>query len=235
MCKELIMAEDGVKYRLGLDLGTNSIGWAAVELDGDGEPRGVLDVGVRIFPDGRNPRDGTSNAAQRRVPRGQRRRRDRYLKRRGDLVNKLAEFGLGFDLPSDRSDWPSDKHERKEMARRLDPYVLRARALDHPLEPDKLGRALFHLDQRRGFKSNRKAGGEDESEEQKTRAEVSALRKRMEDSGARTLGEFLARRHEGGETVRARPGHELYPDRAMYETEFEAIRAAQGAAPGPER
>lgn len=41
------------EYRLGIDLGTNSIGWAAVELDGGGEPVGVLDMGVRIFADGR--------------------------------------------------------------------------------------------------------------------------------------------------------------------------------------
>ena len=164
------MTESDAKYRLGLDLGTNSIGWAAVKLEGDGEPCGVLDMGVRVFPDGRNPRDGSSNAVQRRVPRGQRRRRDRYLKRRTELVRKLDEFGMGFDLPSDRRDWPSDKDGRKEKAGRLDPYVLRARALDHPLEPHELGRVLFHLDQRRGFKSNRKAGGEDESEAKTTRA-----------------------------------------------------------------
>ena len=43
---------DGTKYRLGLDLGTNSIGWAAVILDDKNDPCGVLDMGVRIFPDG---------------------------------------------------------------------------------------------------------------------------------------------------------------------------------------
>ena len=102
--------ENGAKYRLGLDLGTNSIGWAAVKLDEHGEPRGVLDMGVRIFPDGRNPKDGSSNAVQRRIPRGQRRRRDRYLKRRADLVEALVELGL----------MPTAKDERKALER-LDP------------------------------------------------------------------------------------------------------------------
>ena len=210
------MTIDDTKYRLGLDMGTNSIGWAAVKLGEDGEPCGVLDMGVRVFPDGRNPRDGSSNAAKRRIPRGQRRRRDRYLKRRSELMDTLIECGL----------MPQDKDERKALES-LNPYTLRARALDHRLEPYELGRALFHLDQRRGFKSNRKAGSEGESEAKKTRAEISELRASIETSGARTLGEFLARRLERGETVRARPGQNLYPDRTMYEHEFDAIRAAQ--------
>ncbi len=205
------------RYRLGLDLGTNSIGWAAVKLDENGEPCGVLDMGVRIFPDGRNPTDKTSNAVERRVARGARRRRDRYLKRRDDLMRSLVTFGL----------MPRDEAERKALEG-LDPYALRARSLDHPLEPHELGRALFHLNQRRGFKSNRKVGGgEDESEAKKTRAEINALRGSIEESGAQTLGEFLAQRHERDEPVRSRPGAGLYPDRAMYEAEFDAIRAAQ--------
>ena len=47
------------------DGSTNSIGWFAVSLDADGEPCGVLDMGVRIFPDGRKPTDKTSKAVDR--------------------------------------------------------------------------------------------------------------------------------------------------------------------------
>ncbi len=204
------------KYRLGLDLGTNSIGWAAISLDTNGNPCGVLDMGVRIFPYGRKLTDKTSKAVDRRLARGQRRRRDRYLKRRSELMDTLVEYGL----------MPPDKDERKALER-LDPYTLRARALDEPLSPSELGRALFHLNQRRGFKSNRKAAADDENEAKKTRADISMLRQSIEESGARTLGEFLARRHEERETVRARPDMGLYPDRAMYEAEFDAIRESQ--------
>src|SRR5690606_41494064 len=42
------------------------------------------------------------------------------------------------------------------------PYVLRAAALDHPLEPHELGRALYHLAQRRGFQSNRRSPRRDD-------------------------------------------------------------------------
>lgn len=210
------MTPKGAKYRLGLDMGTNSIGWAAILLDEDGEPCGVLDMGVRIFPDGRNPQNQASNAVDRRVARGQRRRRDRYLKRRSSLMESLVEFGL----------MPSSKSDRKAVED-LDPYRLRARALDEVLKPYELGRAIFHLGQRRGFKSNRKATGDDESEALKTRDAIGELRQQIETSGARTLGEFLAQRHERGETTRSRQGLSLYPERSMYEAEFDQIRKAQ--------
>src|SRR3546814_13940121 len=75
-----------------------------------------------------------------------RRRRDRYLGRRSAFLDNLVRYGL----------MPADADEAKLVAER-DPYPLRARALDERLEPYEIGRALFHLNQRRGFLSNRKA------------------------------------------------------------------------------
>lgn len=49
-----------MNYRLGLDLGTNSIGWCIVDLDENGAPCGIRDMGVRIFSDGRTPKNGAS-------------------------------------------------------------------------------------------------------------------------------------------------------------------------------
>ena len=210
------MSEIHKPYRLGLDLGTNSIGWAAVQLDHGGEPCGLLDIGVRIFPDGRDATSETSNAVQRRVARGQRRRRDRYLSRRNRLMQALVSCGL----------MPDDAAARKELEKQLDPYALRARALDQRLEAFELGRALFHLDQRRGFKSNRKAG-DNKEEDGQVRTAINKLSQRIRESGARTLGEFLARQHKQGETVRARPETGLRADRSMSEAEFKAIREAQ--------
>ena len=203
------------KYRLGLDLGTNSIGWAAVILSEDGEPCGILDMGVRIFPDGRDEKGKASNAVERRMARGQRRRRDRHVRRRSNLMDALVEFGL----------MPQDEAERKELFQ-SNPYKLRAEALDQPIGPFELGRVVFHLNQRRGFKSNRKAD-EDNSEKTKISYRIYELGRNIESSGARTLGEFLARRHMKRGTVRARPELGLYPSRAMYQAEFDAIRRTQ--------
>jgi CRISPR/Cas system Type II protein with McrA/HNH and RuvC-like nuclease domain len=84
-------------YRLGLDIGANSIGWCCLKLGGQTRPAGVLDVGVRIFPDGRNPKDGSSLAAARRQPRSVRRNRDRYAhhsdQRTGEVRERLPYYG----------------------------------------------------------------------------------------------------------------------------------------------
>lgn len=207
------------RYRLGLDIGANSIGWAALSLDdASGDP--ILAMGSRVFPDGRAPEKrsgpGASLAVGRRLARGQRRRRKRYLRRRAALMRKLVAFGL----------MPANKQERKDLAS-CDPYELRKRALSETLKPYKLGRALFHLHQRRGFKSNRKAGGEDKKKATQARMDREGLRQAISDSDNPTLGEFLAGRRERGKPVRARPGQELYPERAMYAREFNEIRARQ--------
>ena len=198
--------------KLGLDIGTNSIGWCLY--DGDT----IRDIGVRIFPDGRDPKSGASLAVDRRDARSMRRRRDRYLGRRSALVDVLVEHGL---LPRDK---PAGRKLHGE-----DPYDLRVRALDEKLAPHQIGRALFHLNQRRGFKSNRKADRvSNANEDGKIASGTKALDQAMEDAAARTLGEFL--HGQDVKRVRMRPeadGYDFYPDRKHYEQEFDAIWSAQ--------
>jgi len=89
---------------------------------------------------------------------------------------------------------PADMQARKALEH-LDPYRLRADALDQRLEAHELGRALFHLNQRRGFKSNRIADSDD-SDKSATRDGMRHLKRALDDCGARTLGEFLASQHQ---------------------------------------
>ena len=201
--------------RLGLDLGTNSIGWALYRLD-DGEtpePVELIAGGVLIHQDGRNPQSRASNAAARREKRGPRRNRDRMLRRRRRVAHLLDALSL----------LPNSEDERAALRNR-DPLQLRSEALDRPLTPHELGRALLAFADRRGFKSNRKADG---GEDGKIRQDTGELRRRMTQAGARTLGDFLWRRRKAGKTIRARLGNGLYPDRAMIEHELRAIRDAQ--------
>ncbi len=207
--------------RLGLDLGTNSIGWVLYRLnDADSpEPIEIVDGGVSIHSDGRNPKNRASNAADRRMKRGPRRNRDRTLRRRRRVAAQLRICGLLPDPAEDRAPW-----------RQLDPLKLRAEALDRPLSRFELGRVLLSFAERRGFKSNRQADG---GEEGAIRASTAELQRRIDQSGARTLGEYLWGRRQRGSTVRARPGGGpylgggLYPERSMIERELEAIRDAQ--------
>ena len=133
-----------MRYRFAFDVGTNSLGWAVYELNLALEPIDLTDAGVRIFSDGRDPKRGDSLAVERRGQRAMRRRRDRYLQRRTYLMDELIKAGLMPAIESDR-----------KALEKSDPYGLRSKGLDHALTLHEFGRALFHLNQRRGFQSNR--------------------------------------------------------------------------------
>ena len=210
------------RYRLGLDVGSNSLGWFVVWLDEKGNPKELGPGGVRIYPDGRDPQSKTSNAVDRRMARGARRRRDRYVKRRSSLMSLLIEHGL----------MPGDVAARKALEV-LDPYELRAKALDQPLLAQQIGRALFHLNQRRGFLSNRKTEKKD-NESGATKQAAGRLQELMQAAGARTLGEFFYGRQRTRQYVRARnrsigakAEYEFYPTRQLLLDEFDAIWAKQ--------
>ena len=139
-----------MRYRLALDLGSTSLGWAMLRLGPDNTAVAVIKAGVRIFSDGRNPKDGSSLAVTRRDARAMRRRRDRLLKRKARMMRTLVEHGF----------FPPDGKARKALEL-LNPYALRAKGLDEALKPEEFARALFHINQRRGFKSNRKTDKKD--------------------------------------------------------------------------
>ena len=214
------MAQQMKPTRLGLDLGTNSIGWCLLSLDSDGEPDGIVRSGVRIFSDGRKPTNLTTKNADRRLARQQRRRRDRYLQRRRHLMELLVQHGL----------MPEDEEHRRKLAK-VDPYPLRAKALDRHLHPYRTGRALFHLNQRRGFKSNRKT---DKSQDGPVKRSVEEFQQKLKERQCRTVGEYLHQLHGERKSVRARRTgtkktdiYELYPNRAMLEEEFGQIWQSQ--------
>ncbi len=219
--------------RLGLDIGTNSIGWWLYEI-AHGQPVSIVDGGVRIFSDGRDAKTGASLAVDRRNARAMRRSRDRYLQRRAMLMKRLAASGL----------MPQDPDQAKTLGL-LDPFALRAQGLDQALPLDHLGRALFHIDQRRGFKSNRKTDGGD-NEGGKIKDATARLDMEMLAKGARTYGEFLHLRRAAATdprqtpAVRTRlslrldegsgksePSYDFYPDRRHLEEEFHKLWRAQ--------
>ena len=209
-------------YRLGLDIGTNSIGWAVLDLDRHGEPVSLRTLGSRLFTDGRDPKTKATLATERRSARAARRRRDRYLRRRTVLLEALVAAGL----------MPAERNAAKALEA-LDPYALRRRGLDEALTPHEIGRTVFHLNQRRGFRSNRKTD-RDAKEEGMIEGGVRRLRDEMTVAGARTLGEYLAMRRDAGTGIRARPRGEgkdrhypFYPHRDLVEDEFEAVWTAQ--------
>lgn len=235
------MTVEKLPLRYAFDLGTNSIGWAVYRLDGypgDRSPtrtiEELLGCGVRLFDDGRNPKDGRSLAEMRRVPRAARKRRDRFVMRRAALIKQLGQIGL----------LPDDRDQRRSLAA-LDPYELRAQGLDHLLKPEQIGRVLMHINQRRGFQSNRRADRKSKADDKGKIAQGTAkLAAALRASDARTFGEFLWRRRSDPagiplpvrqraavririEGQGAKALYEMYPSRQMLTTEFDTLMAKQ--------
>ena len=120
---------------------------------------------------------------------------------------------------------PKDKQQRKELEI-LNPYELRAAAVERQLSSHELGRVLFHLCQRRGFLSNRKDSSDDK-ETGKIKPRISQLRQELDGL---TLGQWLnikrLKAHDASLRFRGEDG-DLFADRAMYMDEFDKIRQFQ--------
>lgn len=231
-------------WRLGLDIGSNSIGWTVLGLEESGhghEPCKIIDMGVRIFPDGREPagtdkktglpKIGESLAVTRRMARGMRRNRDRRLKRIRVFADRLVEFGL---IPQ-KGVAGRNEYKTGRMDMSIDPYEARAKAAVGVVSKNELARALLHLCKRRGFLSNRKTDGEDKEASERKGA-MQGLTAILEEREL-TLGQYLRDRIAFDKHVRFRGAEfddtagtvAIYPTRAMYADEFNAIRKKQGA------
>jgi len=229
------IAEDLV---LGLDLGTNSLGWCLLSAP-NGRPASILAVGARAFDAGMegdiSAGKGESPGVQRRAARATRRVLARRAQRLRKVLHTLQAAGL---LPHGKAEdvlppldaaWleerlsilPQHDPERHRQAHLL-PYLLRKEALDRPLTRQELGRALYHLAQRRGFLTNRKAEPKKDEKPGEVAREIETLRGHMEKAHARTLGEYFAGLDPQKTRIRQR-----WTARGMYLLEFERIWGAQ--------
>lgn len=216
---------------LGLDLGTNSIGWALI----DDKLNKILGIGSRIFPMGvENLGDGDnemSKNASRTGARGVRRQFFRRRLRKKILLKALSENKMCPMTTEDFEDWkktklfPSDKLANWFA---LNPYELRQKALNEKLTFEEIGRIFYHLIQRRGFLSNSRKGGSDDGAIFKGNAKEGkiGIDDTLESIEGKTLGSYLYEIYpkenkpfqDGLERIRNR-----YTTRKMYVDEFELI------------
>lgn len=230
----------GKSQILGLDIGSNSVGWGLVEFEGD-KPAGLVACGVRAFDAGVEGSMETGREESLHTERRQARQRRRQLWRQSNRMENVAEalqdagllpagdvrsgasrHALIVDLDRKLLDeFAGNGLEKGELSRKF-PYVLRANALDESLSPHALGRAFYHLAQRRGFLSNRKDSSKDDESGQ-VKSAISGLAKEMEQSGARTLGEYLST----VDPVHERRIRKRWTARKMYEEEFARVWEAQ--------
>ena len=216
---------------LGLDLGTNSIGWALIE---DNQNK-ILGLGTRIFPMGvENLGDGEgeiSKNASRTGARGVRRQFFRRRLRKQILLKALSENKMCPLEASDFQEWKRNKRfpiEKLTTWFALNPYELRQKALIEKLSLEEIGRIFYHLIQRRGFLSNSRKGGSDDGtifkgNPKEGKIGITETQKNIED---KTLGTYLFEIYpkenqpfqDGLERIRNR-----YTTRKMYVDEFELI------------
>lgn len=218
------MTEKASNLTLGLDLGSNSLGWALIASEENGSKK-IMDAGIRVFEAGLDNLEkdgkGESRNAIRRDARSSRRRLERLSRRLVKLAGILQRNGF---LPEGNID---DSAKRNELFTKLDkeldnPYKLRAKGLDHKLEPFEFGRAMYHVCQRRGFLSNRRETLKKKEDEGKVKKEIGELQKKINESGSRTLGEYFSKVNPHEERVRT-----WYTSRKMYEDEFNLLWDAQ--------
>jgi len=216
---------------LGLDLGTNSIGWALI----DDKLNKIIAMGSRIFPVGvDNLGDGEgelSKNASRTGARGTRRQFFRKKLRKKVLLKELASLNMCPLTNEDFENWKTTKKfPTQELASwfALNPYELRHKALSEKLSFEEIGRVFYHLIQRRGFLSNSRSAGKDDGAIFKGNAKegkigIDETREQIEN---KTLGSYfyeIAPKTnqpfiDGLERIRNR-----YTTRQMYVDEFEEI------------
>lgn len=239
-----------MKNTLGLDLGSNSLGWAILN-DTTGD---ITDKGVVVFPEGIDAANDTlkTPAAIRREKRMGRRMKFRRKLRKWNLLrilirNKmcpLTEIELETWKKSDK--YPTGNKAFIDWLKSTDvtnPYCDRAACLDGKVNPFVLGRALYHICQRRGFKSSRKDAAPDTGDEfadkkaadkklGKVKGDINELSEAIKSSGSRTLGEYffkLMSAEKNAITKTKVRSH--YTGRIEhYIKEFTAIMDAQGIA-----
>lgn len=220
---------------LGLDLGTNSIGWAIVQHNDDSS-YSLLDKGVNIFQDGvAHDKSGEKPmVSERTAARSSRRHYFRRRLRKIELLKVLVKNNLcPYLSDDDLSEWKNyKKYPLKDEFLQWqktdddldknpyhDRYICLTQQLDLSVVSNRymLGRALYHMAQRRGFLSNRKENKKDD--DGKVKDSIKSLSKAMQESGCDYLGEYFYRLYEKGRKIRKN-----YTDRVEhYKKEFSAI------------
>ncbi|MEN9910365.1 MAG: hypothetical protein RLZZ540_3524 [Bacteroidota bacterium] len=223
----------GMAKILGLDLGTNSIGWAIRDNNIDNKNQ-ILDSGVIVFPQGVGEEKGVefSLASERTKKRASRKLYSRRKQRKSDLLKLLIENGMcpltidelhswAFYTKGKSSVYPTENFEFREWLK-INPYEVRNKVSNSSVSNLEFGRALYHICQRRGFKSGRK-----DADAGKDLVVYLQEKEKREEAGNKTLGEYLYGQLEKGEKVRKSKykadENEVNSSRISYIEEFNVL------------
>lgn len=214
-----------MKKILGLDLGVGSIGWALIETTDNNQPVRILDIGVRIVPmnDDNDSnkftkgQDITTNST-RTQKRTARKGYNRYQQRRAALMEELISKGMKPD------------EDLMKLAV-MDLWQLRSDAVTKKLSLPEIGRVLYHINQKRGYKHAKEDSGDS-----KQREYVAIINKRYQELSEEclTIGQHFAKKLKENESIDEngkkfysyRIKDQVFPRKA-YEEEFDKIMLCQ--------
>lgn len=206
-----------IKNILGLDLGTNSIGWAFIEIDDNGTPIRIIAMGSRIIPMSSNDRDeferglSITKNQNRTVSRTQRKGYDRKQLKKSYLKEILNKYNI----------FPSEELLKLPM---LDLWKLRSDSANpnENISAEQLGRILYMLNQKRGYKSARSEANADKKDTDYVQA-VKGRYTQLKDKN-QTIGQFFYDGLYNASTTDSyfRVKEEVYP-REAYIEEFDTI------------
>lgn len=210
-----------VKNILGLDLGTNSIGWALIEVDENHIPIRIIAMGSRIIPLSSSDKEefqrglSITKNQSRTVSRTQRKGYDRKQMKKSDLKKILNQYNI----------FPSEELLKLPM---LDLWKLRSDSANpnENISAEQLGRIFYMLNQKRGYKSARSEANADKKVTDYVQA-VKGRYAQLKDKN-QTIGQFF---YDGLNEANAnnsyfRVKEEVYP-REAYIEEFDMIINAQ--------
>lgn len=202
-----------LKKILGLDLGVSSIGWALIKEENE-KPSEIIGMGVRIIPLDKYESDEFSTGNKitknqnRTIKRTMRKGYYRYVLRRKALTAELKKHNM-FD-------------EKLFHLSQLELWGLRAKSVTEEISLMELGRVLYHLNQKRGYKSSRS----EENADKKDTEYVAEIRNRyqlLKDDG-KTIGQKFY--EELSRNRHYRTKQQVFP-REAYMEEFDTIMRKQ--------
>ncbi len=198
---------------LGLDLGVSSIGWSLVKEEGD-KPSEIIGMGVRIIPLDKDESDEFSTGnkitknQKRTTKRTMRKGYYRYTLRRKALTIELKKHNM-FD-------------ENLFHIPQLKLWGLRAKAVTEKISLNELGRVLYHLNQKRGYKSSRSEENADKKDTEYV-ADVKNRHQKLKEEG-RTIGQKFFEELSKNQYYRTK--QQVFP-REAYIEEYDAIMQKQ--------
>lgn len=205
------------KNILGLDLGTNSIGWALIEVDENNTPIRIIAMGSRIIPLSTSDKEefqrglSITKNQSRTVSRTQRKGYDRKQLKKSDLKKILSKYNI----------FPSEELLKLPM---LDLWKLRSDSANpnENISAEQLGRILYMLNQKRGYKSARSEANADKKDTDYVQA-VKGRYAQLKDKN-QTIGQYFYEElyNANANNSYFRIKEEVYP-REAYTEEFDTI------------